>query len=140
MERIIWTIGHSTLDVEQFVNVLESYHIELLVDVRSLPGSNKFPHFNADNLASYLKKNHIDYRYLKLLGGLRPKNKDSLNIAWRNQSFRNYADYMETEGFKEGISWLIEYALHTRTAIMCAEAVWWRCHRSMIADYLTSMG
>ena len=140
MNQTIWTIGHSTHSIELFVELLQQYDIELLVDVRSLPGSNKFPQFNSDNLAQSLREHEIEYTYLKILGGLRPKNKNSLNTAWRNQSFRNYADYMESDSFKEGIEILQELAREKRTAIMCAEVLWWRCHRSMIADVMKIKG
>lgn len=140
MEKTIWTIGHSTLSSDAFIDLLKNYQIQQLIDVRTLPGSNKFPHFNQDQLQAELTKNDINYIYIQSLGGLRKGNKDSKNIAWRNRSFRNYADYMETAEFREGLDQLIAYASEKRSAIMCAEAVWWRCHRSMIADYLKSNG
>ncbi len=140
MPHTIWTIGHSTHSIEKFVELLQRYHITQIADVRKLPGSNKFPQFNSDALEKALEEHHIGYAYFKLLGGLRPTNKDSKNTAWRNKSFRNYADYMETESFREGIEQLESYALQQPTAIMCAEVLWWRCHRSMIADYLKSRG
>ena len=140
MENRIWTIGHSTHSIGEFIELLKHYRIEQIADVRKLPGSNRFPHFNSDRLEEVLMEQHIGYRYFKLLGGLRPKNKDSRNIAWRNKSFRNYADYMETDSFREGIEQLVSYAQLRPTAIMCAEVLWWRCHRSMIADYLKSIG
>lgn len=140
MVKTLWTIGHSTLNIELFVATLQQYRIELLVDVRSLPGSNRYPQFNSDNLKEALEEHQIGYIYMKQLGGLRPKKKDSKNTVWRNQSFRNYADYMESESFKEGVAQLEQHATKQRTAIMCAEVLWWRCHRSMIADYLKSQG
>lgn len=140
MENTLWTIGHSTLNIGQFIALLQQYEIEQLVDVRSLPGSNKFPQFNSDALEQSLREHGIGYAYIKLLGGLRPKKKDSKNTAWRNQSFRNYADYMESDSFREGIAQLEQYATTRRTAIMCAEVLWWRCHRSMIADYMKAHG
>ena len=140
MEKILWTVGHSTLTLEAYIHLLQQHQIRQLIDVRSLPGSNKYPHFNQENLAQVLPEHQIDYVYIKQLGGLRPAHKNSLNIAWRNKSFRNYADYMETESFREGIDLLIGYATEKRSAITCAEAVWWRCHRSMIADYMKSIG
>ncbi len=140
MQKTIWTIGHSTHSIEEFVALLLHYNIEQVADVRKLPGSNKFPQFNSDTLAKSLADHHIGYAYFKLLGGLRPANKDSKNTAWVNKSFRNYADYMETSSFKEGVAQLEAYAEQRPTAIMCAEVLWWRCHRSMIADYLKAKG
>jgi len=132
----IWTVGHSTLTIEQFLGVLSSFQIELLVDVRSFPGSRRYPHFNKEDLCTSLTAVGIDYVHMPELGGRRKTRPDSPNVAWRNESFRGYADYMETNAFTEGIDRLLEFARERRTAIMCAEAVWWRCHRSLIADYL----
>ena len=140
MIKTLWTIGHSTWSIEQFIEILQQYGIERVVDVRSLPGSNKFPQYNADTLKEALNSHNIDYIYIKLLGGLRPKMKDSKSIAWRNQSFRNYADYTQTDSFKEGLKELMLLASEKRTAIMCAEVLWWRCHRSIIADYMKNQG
>ena len=140
MQKTIWTIGHSTHSIEEFVRLLQQYHIEQIADVRKLPGSNRFPQFNSEELARSLRTPGIGYSYFKLLGGFRPSKKDSKNTAWRNKSFRNYADYMETDSFKEGIELLERYALFRPTAILCAEVLWWRCHRSMIADYMKSRG
>jgi uncharacterized protein (DUF488 family) len=136
----IWTIGHSTRNIENFIEILKSFNIELLADVRSLPGSNRFPHFNKESLARSLKESSVDYTHIPLLGGRRSVKKDSQNQAWKNKSFRGYADYMETEQFKEGIDVLLKLSENKRTVIMCAEALWWRCHRSMISDYLKSLG
>ena len=108
----------------------------MVVDVRSLPGSNKFPQFNKENLEISLPKEGVAYKHLLLLGGRRKVSKTSKNTAWHNASFRGYADYMETDAFKEGIQELKKVAEHKRVAIMCSEVLWWRCHRSMIADYL----
>lgn len=140
MQKKIWTIGHSTRSFEEFVSLLKAYNIQLLVDVRGLPGSNKFPHFNKENLQEELPKEKIDYTHLLSLGGRRKVSKDSKNTSWRNASFRGYADYMESNEFRIGIEELKELATNKNTAIMCAEAVWWRCHRSMIADQLKSEG
>ena len=140
MNKQIWTIGHSTRSIESFIQILKAYDIKVLADVRSLPGSDKFPQFNQDNLMVSLNENGIEYRYIPLLGGLRPAKKDSLNDAWRNKSFRGYADYMETDDFKKGINILVTLAGQKNTVIMCSEILWWRCHRSMIADYLKSEG
>lgn len=136
----IWTIGHSTHPIEEFLAYLKSFSIELLVDVRSLPGSNKFPHFNRERLEKSLEDSGIQYSYIEKLGGRRKFNANSTNTIWRNKSFRSYADYMETEGFQEGLAELKKLAATQRAAIMCAEAVWWRCHRSMISDALKAEG
>ena len=136
----IWTIGHSTLTIKQFLGMLSSFQIELLVDVRSFPGSRRYPHFNKEKLRSSLASGGIEYMHMPDLGGRRKTRPDSKNVAWRNESFRGYADYMETAAFREAIDRLIERARDRRTAIMCAEAVWWRCHRSLIADYLKAAG
>jgi uncharacterized protein (DUF488 family) len=136
----IWTVGHSTLLREQFLNVLASFDIQLLVDVRSFPGSRRYPHFNRDNLRDSLSAAGVVYLHMPELGGRRKTRPDSQNVAWRNESFRGYADYMETAAFREGIEHLMKLASEQRTAVMCAEAVWWRCHRSLIADYLKTAG
>ena len=136
----IWTIGHSTRSLDEFANILMAHQVEVLVDVRSYPGSRRYPQFNKASLAESLSRLGIGYTHLALLGGRRKPNVDSKNTAWKNASFRAYADHMKTEEFKEGIRELLELATRTRTAIMCAEAVWWRCHRSLIADYLKAQG
>jgi uncharacterized protein (DUF488 family) len=135
-----WTIGHSTLSIEELIERLRSFDIALLADVRSFPGSRRYPHFNKENLSAALADAGICYEHLRELGGRRRPRPDSLNMIWRNESFRGYADYMETEGFREGIERLLELAANQRVAIMCSEAVWWRCHRSMISDYLKAKG
>jgi uncharacterized protein (DUF488 family) len=136
----IWTIGHSNRELEDFIKILKSFKIELVADVRSLPGSNRFPHFNKESLRKSLKEHTIYYVHIPELGGRRNFDKDSKNTAWKNKSFRGYADYMESEDFKNGIKVLLDYAKKMKTVIMCAEALWWRCHRSMISDYLKSIG
>lgn len=136
----IWTIGHSTHGIDEFISMLRSFNIEVLADVRSLPGSTRYPQFNKEALAKSLEEQSIRYIHIPELGGRRKVKKDSHNTAWRNDSFRGYADYMEAEGFLAGIKILMETAIDKRTAIMCAEALWWRCHRSMISDYLKSIG
>ena len=135
----IWTIGHSTRTIEEFIDLVRRFEIEILVDVRHFPGSRRLPHFNQDALRHALTAAGIRYEHLIELGGRRPARPDSHNRLWRNASFRGYADYMETEPFRDGVDRLLEIARAGRTAIMCSEAVWWRCHRSMIADYLKSM-
>ena len=137
----IWTIGHSTRTIDKFVSFLEENEIKLLVDVRAWPGSKRYPHFNKDALAESLNAHGIRYEHLPELGGKRKTKPDSRNTAWRNASFRGYADYMETEQFQNGIDRLLNVAGEAGpTVIMCAEAVWWRCHRSLIADYLKARG
>lgn len=136
----IWTIGHSTLSIEDFIARLKSFDIKLLADVRSFPGSRRYPHFNRGALNDSLGAAGIDYVHLPELGGRRRPLPDSLNMTWRNESFRGYADYMETDQFRAGIDRLLALARDRRTAIMCSEAVWWRCHRSMISDYLKAKG
>ncbi len=120
--------------------MLTSFKIELLADIRSYPGSRRYPHFNKETLERSLPDSSIDYIHLPALGGRRKPNPNSKNIAWRNAAFRGYADYMETEEFKEGIEGLEALAEKKRTAYMCSEAVWWRCHRSMVSDYLKASG
>jgi len=138
--KTIWTIGHSTHTLEEFIEMLKSFHIELVVDIRSFPGSRKFPQFNKEALEISLPQNNIQYIHLKNLGGRRKVNPDSKNTSWRHLAFRAYADYMETEAFKEGIKDLEKISTKQRTAYMCSEAVWWRCHRSMVSDYLKVHG
>ena len=139
-ELSIWTVGHSILSIEEFTGRLRSFRIELLADVRSFPGSRRYPHFNRENLSASLAEAGIHYGHFRELGGRRRARPDSLNLAWRNESFRGYADYMETEEFQAGIERLIDLAGKQRAAVMCSEAVWWRCHRSMISDYLKVKG
>lgn len=135
--QTVFTVGHSTHPIEEFVALLQAHDIEQIVDVRSIPKSRHNPQFNGPSLKESLKKAHIRYKLLKKLGGLRYTTKDSINLGWRNASFRGYADYMASEGFAEGLQELMEIAIVKKTAIMCAEAVPWRCHRSLIADALT---
>ena len=134
--KTIWTIGHSTRSFEELAAMLLSFKIELVADIRNFPRSRKFPQFNKDALEITLPQNNIQYIHLKDLGGRRKVNTDSKNTAWRHLAFRGYADYMETTAFKDGIKYLEKIALKQRTAYMCSEAVWWRCHRSMVSDYL----
>jgi uncharacterized protein (DUF488 family) len=136
----IWTVGHSTLSIEEFISRLKFFEIRLLADVRSFPGSRRYPHFNKENLASALTDARVRYEHFRELGGRRRPRPDSLNMTWRNESFRGYADYMETKEFCAGIERLLNLVQQQRVAIMCSEAVWWRCHRSMISDYLKVKG
>ena len=135
--KVIYTIGHSNRTLDAFLELLKCYQIEILVDIRTIPYSRHNPQFNAEELAHSLKKHKIEYVHLKKLGGLRHAKKDSLNTGWQNASFRGFADYMRTKEFEEGLAELLTLAKAGRLAIMCAEAVPWRCHRSLIADALT---
>jgi len=126
--------------MESFVAMLHSFDIKVVVDVRQFPGSRKYPHFNKEAMQISLPQNNIEYKHLVELGGRRKANKESKNTVWRHSAFRAYADYMESDSFKEGITLLEGIALENRTAYMCSEAVWWRCHRSMISDYLKACG
>lgn len=137
---VIFTIGHSTHPIDEFIDLLHTYDIKEIVDVRSIPKSRHNPQFNTDTLSQSLKKHHIRYRHLKKLGGLRHSKKDSINLGWHNTSFRGFADYMSTSEFEEGLHTLTKIAETRNTAIMCAEAVPWRCHRSLIADALIKKG
>jgi uncharacterized protein (DUF488 family) len=136
----IWTVGHSTRSGEEFTQILTPHNIELLVDVRTFPASRRYPQFNKASLAERLALLKINYKHEPRLGGRRIPRPDSHNSAWRNAQFRGYADHMETEEFKSGVRELLELSSAARTAVMCAEAVWWRCHRSLLADYLKAAG
>ena len=136
----LWTIGHSTRSLDEFLELLGSQEIEALADVRRFPGSRKYPQYNQDALAVSLPKAGVDYIEFPELGGRRRPRPDSRNTIWRNESFQGYADYMETDEFRAGIERLTKLARKKRTAIMCSEAVWWRCHRSLIADSLKAAG
>jgi uncharacterized protein (DUF488 family) len=136
----IWTIGHSTHSIDDFVRMLDTNGIQSLVDVRTVPKSRHNPQFGQDALRESLPANGIDYERLAGLGGLRHTTAQSVNGAWRNASFRGYADYMQTPAFGEALDELIELATRRRVAIMCAEAVPWRCHRSLIGDALLTHG
>ncbi len=136
----VLTIGHSTRTIEEFIALLRTHEVTRVVDVRTVPRSRHNPQFNKILLSRSLKKAAIGYVHLPQLGGLRHAKPDSLNAGWRNASFRGYADYMQTPKFEKGIEELIECASHDRIAMMCAEAVPWRCHRSLIADALLVRG
>ena len=137
---MILTIGHSTLPIEKFLEMLNAHGIRELVDVRTIPKSRRNPQFGQNELAASLEKDGIQYVHLPGLGGLRHARKDSINTGWKNASFRGYADYMQTTAFRESLAKLLELATASPTVIMCAEAVPWRCHRSLIADALTARG
>ena len=137
----IWTIGHSTRSIDTFISLLKANGIKLLVDVRLLPGSKRYPQFNKEKLSDSLGRAGMRYEHFPELGGRRKAKPDSKNRAWRNESFRGYADYMETEDFDKGVKRLLDLAAEpSPAAIMCAEAVWWRCHRSLVSDYLKVRG
>lgn len=156
----IWTIGHSTREIDTFISLLGENGIKLVADVRMFPGSKRYPQFNKENLERSLGEHGIGYEHFPELGGRRKAKPDSRNTAWRNESFRGYADYMETKEFRNGIKRLLDLATQgaaawavagfkhdgleavtpCRTAIMCAEAVWWRCHRSLVSDFLKARG
>jgi uncharacterized protein (DUF488 family) len=132
----IYTIGHSTHSIDQFIKILQAYKIELVVDVRTIPRSRHNPQFNENQLKLDLEQHDIEYLHLEELGGLRHTTKTSINTGWINLSFRGFADYMQTPKFQKGIELLIETSKLKQTVIMCAEAVPWRCHRSLIGDAL----
>lgn len=136
----IFTIGHSTRSIEEFIELLKTCDVELLADIRTIPKSRHNPQFNSDALSKSLKDSGIGFQHVPGLGGLRHPKKDSPNTAWENASFRGFADYMQTAEFRKSLDELIKMALEKQTAIMCAEAVPWRCHRSLIADALAVRG
>jgi len=136
----IWTIGHSTRPIEEFIALLAEYHIEAIADVRRFPGSKKFPQFGKEALAATLARLAIGYSWLSALGGRRRASPHSPNTAWRNAAFRGYADYMASAEFARGLAQLLELANESRIALMCAEVLWWRCHRALIADALGVAG
>jgi uncharacterized protein (DUF488 family) len=135
-DKSIYTIGHSTRTLEHFISILQSFNVQVLVDIRSYPGSKRYPHFNKENLEITLPEKNINYIHLKSLGGRKATKPDSKNTGWRHPAFRGYADYMETNEFKNGIEQLENIAINHITAYMCSEAVWWRFHRSLVSDYL----
>lgn len=136
----LYTIGHSTRAIEEFIELLKAHKIELLIDVRTIPKSKYVPQYNIDALESSLEKEKIAYLHLAELGGLRHAKKDSINTGWKNASFRGYADYMQAPEFSRGLDMLLNLAERHTAAIMCAEAVPWKCHRSLIADALLARG
>ena len=136
----VWTVGHSTRSAEEFGQMLVAHGIKVLVDVRMFPGSPRYPQFNRVALAESLAAIGIQYKHEPRLGGRRAPRKDSHNTAWKNPQFRAYADHMETDEFKKTVEELLELARESRVAVMCAEALWWRCHRGLISDYLKAEG
>jgi uncharacterized protein (DUF488 family) len=136
----IYTIGHSTRQIDEFIELLRQTGVEVLIDIRTIPQSRKNPQYGQVSLDRSLHAAGIEYRYMKSLGGLRKAEKDSINTGWRNASFRGYADYMQTAEFDRSVDELIAAGADKRVAIMCAEAVPWRCHRSLVGDALLVRG
>jgi uncharacterized protein (DUF488 family) len=139
----VFTIGHSTRDIDSFIASLKAAGVEMIADVRRFPKSRRYPHFNDENLAPALAAVGIGYRHFPILGGRRGKPKDkalSPHTLWREEAFRNYADYADTTEFRIAFDELVQLAREQRVAIMCAEAVWWRCHRRIVTDYLIAAG
>lgn len=136
----IYTVGHSTRSLEELVLLLRAFDVSVLADIRTMPRSRRNPQFNCDALPAALKARRLRYVHLPGLGGLRRPHKDSLNAGWRNASFRGYADYMQTDAFEHALGDLRTLADRGRVALMCAEAVPWRCHRSLVADALVARG
>jgi uncharacterized protein (DUF488 family) len=143
MSLPLLTIGHSTHPLDRFLALLAQYGIEALVDIRRFPGSRKFPQFNQDDLARALQKAGIEYHWLEALGGRRGKRRDGstlVNLGLQNAGFRNYANYMLTQEFQDSVTRLLEVARRMRTALMCAEGLFWRCHRRLVGDFLFANG
>ena len=140
MSLTVWTIGHSTRSAEEFRSTLAAYEIEALIDVRRFPGSRRLPQFGSKELERDLEHAGVSYLWLQALGGRRRPSPDSLNTAWRNDAFRAYADHIESEEFAEGLDELLMVAHGLKTAVMCAEVLWWRCHRRLISDVLVTLG
>jgi len=140
LPREAWTVGHSTRSKEEFLSLLRAHKVEAIADVRRFPGSRRQPQFNQEEFRTWLAEGGVEYHWFEALGGRRKPAPDSPNTAWRNPSFRGYADYMGTPEFAEAFATLLELARRRRTAIMCAEMLWWRCHRSLIADAMTVRG
>jgi uncharacterized protein (DUF488 family) len=136
----VWTIGHSTRALDEFLALLAEHDIAVLADVRRIPESRRHPHFGQAALAHTLKTSGLTYQHFLELGGRRRPRPDSPNSGWQHEAFRGYADHTATKAFRDGITRLLELATRQRVAIMCAEALWWQCHRRLIADYLTATG
>lgn len=136
----VWTIGHSTRTLEEFLALLNGYGITAVADVRRFPGSRRHPHFASEAMVRSLPAHGITYQWMPKLGGRRKVQPDSPNTGWRNASFQGYADYTATDEFSEGLAQLLKLAAARRTAMMCAEVLWWRCHRSLISDVLKLRG
>lgn len=138
--RTLWTIGHSTRPLQEFLQLLAGYRLEAVADVRRFPGSRRYPQYAEAALSTTLREHGIAYRWLPALGGRRRPLPDSPNTAWRNESFRGYADHIDTLEFSAGLEELLEFSAQARTTLMCAELLWWRCHRALIADVLRVRG
>ena len=138
-QPLVWTIGHSTRSAEEFLALLEAHGVEQIADVRTVPKSARHPQFSKEALHAFLSGHQRAYRHFPALGGLRKPRRDSINTAWRHPSFRGYADHMQTPEFETGIIALLEFAARP-TAVMCAEAVWWQCHRQLLSDALVARG
>jgi uncharacterized protein (DUF488 family) len=136
----VFTIGHSTRSAEEFIELLKEHGVGLLIDVRRFPMSRRYPHFNKDELAAALSNSQIDYLHEEVLGGRRAPNENSRNTAWRNAQFRGYADHMDTPEYRLAVDRIAERAKTNTQAVMCAEAVPWRCHRNLLADALVARG
>jgi uncharacterized protein (DUF488 family) len=134
----VWTIGHSTRTADEFISLLRPQEIDRLADIRTIPQSRRHPHFGRDALSARLAAEGVQYRHFKDLGGLRKPRADSVNGAWKNQAFRGYADHMETAEFAASVDELLAFGAGGRVAVMCAEAVWWRCHRMLLSDALVA--
>jgi uncharacterized protein (DUF488 family) len=139
-DPILYTIGHSTRSLDEFIEMLHGFEIKRLVDVRRFPGSKRHPHFNRDNLRQSLEESNIAYLWLEALGGRRSRHKDSTNTGLRVAGFQGYADYMQTEPFRNAAAQVFNWAAESHTTIMCAEAVYWRCHRRLVSDYAVANG
>lgn len=139
-DATVWTVGHSTRGITEFLDLLADYRIELIADVRRFPGSRRFPHFSATTLEERLADNGVAYHWFPALGGRRRPDPASHNVRWRHPAFRAYADHIATEEFAAGLFELLMLARGLRTGVLCAELLWWRCHRRLIADVLTSLG
>jgi uncharacterized protein (DUF488 family) len=137
---VVWTIGHSTRSIDEFLQALANYGIELVADVRRFPGSRRLPHFEGTALRAALARRDIAYHWHPALGGRRRPLPESRNVAWRVPAFRAYADHLATDDFADALMELLMNAEGLRTAVMCAEVLWWRCHRRLIADVLTALG
>ncbi len=140
MNQLIYTIGHSNRSADEFVALLLQNGARQVADVRTVPRSKRYPHFCGDELTKFLAAHGVTYRQFPLLGGLRRPRPDSVNTAWRHPGFRGYADHMQTDGFRRGMNELELFAAKRTTTVLCAEAVWWQCHRRLLADALVVRG
>jgi uncharacterized protein (DUF488 family) len=136
----IWTIGHSTRSIDEFIALLIENRIEAVADIRRIPASRRYPHFGQQALAAALDTHGLGYEHFLVLGGRRRPRPDSPNTGWRHEAFRGYADYMATKAFQGGMARLLDFAATRRVTVMCAEVLWWQCHRRLVADFLTAAG